>query len=322
MSVQYIAPAIQVDRLDDVSIVVLSYNRRDELLNNLSALCRLHVETGAELIIVDNSSTDGTQAELMHLAEQIPSLRIIYSENNLGVAGGRNEGWAAATREFILNLDDDTRIDVDAIRALRAAALRMPRAGIFTPKVLHAITGECQNGYGDEVQEPANFHGACHFLRSEVWRTVGRIDPQCSFGGEELDYSIRARALGYSTVFLSSIRVGHNSLPRTGEAGKWRRQRWVYNFSRIYFKHFPVRHAALFATRFLILQLISAAANGNARIMPSLLYHAVAGVKNGRRDHTELPSSVLDFYTDSRLVPDFGNRSLIGKLRERMVRPA
>jgi GT2 family glycosyltransferase len=284
MSTRHIDTDRASERLDDLSIVVLSYNRRCELLQNLVALCDLHVTAGAELIIVDNYSSDGTQAELEDLGTRVPTLKLIFLGSNLGVAGGRNAGWEAATRRFILNLDDDTRIDLAAIRALRAAALQMPRAGIFTPKVIHAITSARQNGYGDNVTEPANFHGACHLVRADVWQAVGPIDSQCTFGGEELDYSIRARCLGYCTIFLPNVQVRHNSLPRTGALGRLRRQRWVYNFSRIFFKHFPIRYATLFLVRCLASQVASSASAGDLAAIPSLFYHSMSGMVIGRRD--------------------------------------
>jgi len=305
----------------DVSIVVLSYNRRDELMRNLAVLCDLHMVGRAELIVVDNNSTDGTRADLDAMLVRVPSLKVIFSAVNLGVAGGRNKGWDAATRRFILNLDDDTRIDMSAVIAMRDAALRRPGGAILTPKVLHAETGECQNGYDDTVTEPANFHGACHLLATKVAREVGPIDPQCTFGGEELDYSIRSRMQGYPTVYLSDVHVRHNSLPRNGSLGQWRRERWVYNFSRIYFKYFPKRYAALFLTRFLLAQLMSAASGGDASVMPSLVRHAVRGIANGRRGQVRLPAPVLEFYTDRRLVPDFGNRPMIDKLMSRLSPP-
>ncbi len=308
------------ERLDDVAIVVLSHNRRDELMQNLPGLCDLHVSAGAELIIVDNQSSDGTRVDLAALEARVPTIKIMYPATNLGVAGGRNLGWAAASRDLILNLDDDTRIDRAAVLALKAAAARRPAAGIFTPKVRHAVTGECQNGYRDDVAEPANFHGSCHLVRAQVWRAIGSIDPLCTFGGEELDYSIRARAAGFATVHLPEIEVRHNSLPRQGAAGTWRRQRWVYNFSRIFFKHFPRRHAAVLLTRFLTAQFAAACAAGEAALLPSLIYRAFRGVADGRRGYAPLPQAVLDFYLDGRLAPDFGNQPLLGKLRARLAR--
>jgi GT2 family glycosyltransferase len=291
-------------------------------MRNLAVLCDLHVSAGAELIIVDNLSNDGTRAELAALEVRLPTVKVLYSAANVGVAGGRNAGWAVATREWILNLDDDTRIDGAAVLALRAAAAQRPAAGIFTPKVRHALTGECQNGYGDDVEEPANFHGACHLVRARAWRAVGAIDAQCTFGAEELDYSIRARALGYATVYLPGIEVRHNSVLRPGAVGQWRRQRWIYNFSRIFFKHFPLRHAALLLARFMTAQLAAALRGGDVAALPSLIHQAARGMRDGRRCYAPLPRAVLDFYLDSGLAPDFGNQSLRRKLRARLARTA
>jgi len=308
--------------LHELSIVVLSHNRRDELMQNLASLCDLHLSAGAELIVVDNDSTDGTRDALAKLGARVPSVRIIYADRNLGVAGGRNTGWAAASRQLILNLDDDTRIDHASVRALCDAARRAPTAGIFTPKVLHATSGECQNGYGDDMTEPSNFHGACHLVRAEVWHKVGIIDEECRFGGEELDYTIRARCLGYRTVFIPGIRVRHNSLPRAGTLGQWRRRQWAYNFSRILFKHFPRRYAATFLVRYLLAQSVSAASDGDFAVIPSLVYHSMAGMVNGRRGHTPMPHEALAFFTDSRLMPDFGNRPLFDKLFGKFTKKA
>ncbi len=71
---------------------------------------------------MDNASSDGTREDLKQLRAQDPTVVVILPDSNLGVAGGRNLGWASATRPFILNLDDDTRIDLDAMSSLYRAA--------------------------------------------------------------------------------------------------------------------------------------------------------------------------------------------------------
>src|SRR5207237_803956 len=125
--------------LASVSVVVLSHNRREELVRNVETLCAVKAQEGFELIVVDNASNDGTRSELLRLKEEHPGLLLILSDVNAGVAGGRNLGWRAASREFILNLDDDTRVDLAAIRALYAAATASQDIGIVTPRVVHAV---------------------------------------------------------------------------------------------------------------------------------------------------------------------------------------
>lgn len=290
-----------------LSVVVLSHNRREELRRNLQLLCDLQVLTGFELIVVDNASDDGTCEDLGDLRRQYPELIVILSEENLGVAGGRNLGWSTASRDFILNLDDDTRVDLGALRALCAELAASAAIGIVSPRVVHAITGACQTPYADTVREPANFHGACHIVRRALWLRVGRLDPECSFGGEELDYTIRARAAGYVTVCTPNVTVQHNSLLRPPALDLWRRERWLYNYTRVLFKHFPPGRAALYAGRGLFAHLASAITKHGPRVVPALIANAVRGARYGRQRYARLPDAVQRFYANDRLLPDFGN---------------
>lgn len=63
------------DRLEDVSVVVLSYNRKEELLTNLPILCRQGSQTGFELIVVDNASEDGSREILENLEQKYSNVR-------------------------------------------------------------------------------------------------------------------------------------------------------------------------------------------------------------------------------------------------------
>ena len=307
------------DSLARLSVVVLSHNRRAELRRNIELLCELQAPAGFELIVVDNASVDGTPEDLGCLRRQHPGLVVILSEQNLGVAGGRNLGWSAATRDLILNLDDDTRIDLHALRALCAAMDGSTTTGIVTPRVVHAVTGVCQNDYAGRILEPANFHGACHLLRRVVWQRVGQLDPECNFGGEELDYAIRTRAVGYTIVCVPDVTVQHNSLVRPPALDRWRRERWLYNHSRVLFKHFPLRRALVYSGRGLLAQLVSGVAANGLGSVGSLVTHAVRGAISGRQRYTVVPEAVVRFYASERLLPDFGNvplwRKAIARLR-------
>ncbi len=307
--------------LAELSVVVLSHNRREELRQNLETLCALREHSGFELIVVDNASSDGTREDLKQLRAQDPTVVVILPDSNLGVAGGRNLGWASATRPFILNLDDDTRIDLDAMSSLYRAAAAAESIGAVTPRVVHATTGHCQNAdYAGKLHEPANFHGACHLVRRAAWQRAGELDGGCRFGGEELDYSIRLRAVGYSTVCLGEVTVCHNSLTRAAGVDRWRREQWLYNYSRVLFKHFPLHHALLYSTRGLVSHLAGGWRAHGLKITPSLCLHAVRGAVAGRRRYTRLPSPALRFYSNSELLPDFGNVPLWRKARGRLSR--
>jgi GT2 family glycosyltransferase len=307
--------------LANLSVVVLSHNRREELRRNLQSLCELQDAVSFELIVVDNASTDGTQEDLSELQKRHRGLAVVFAHENLGVARGRNLGWARATRPYILNLDDDTHIELEDMSALLQAAAGSDSIGIVTPGIVDAATGALQNGcYAGRVREPANFAGACHLVRREVWERVGELDPGCSFGGEEIDYSIRARAAGYSTVCLAEATARHHGTTRSNSAGRRRREQWVYNYTRVFFKHFPLRHALVFAGRGLVSHLVYGIAAHGPTVAVPLIYNSVRGAVDGRKCYVLLPEPALRFYTDPALLPDIGQVPLWRKLVARLTR--
>jgi GT2 family glycosyltransferase len=300
--------------MEDLSVVVLSHNRVEELTRNLPPLCERSASTGFELIVVDNASSDGSREYIAKLKTTYLGLQVVLNDSNVGVAAGRNAGWTLASRNFILNIDDDTWCDEDGMRGLLQIGRDNPGVGAISPRIIHAITSCAQCDHGDVEYHFANFHGACHLVRAEVFRKIGKIDPLCSFGGEELDYSIRLRAEGYDVLYTPAVTVKHNNFVRSGNEGKWRRHQWVYNFSRIYFKHFPLRRAFFFCFRYCVSHIFSAVGQYGLLFAISLAGAALRGAIDGRKKYCIIPKAVLEFYSNSKLRPEFGNASLLLKV--------
>lgn len=300
--------------LSDVSIVVLSFNRKDTLARNLAALTQMVEEAGCELIVVDNASTDGSAEIIPAMLAGRPNTRFIANEDNLGVAGGRNAGWREASREFILNVDDDALVAIDAIVSMLSLMRAQPGIAIISPRILHAETRTRQLDMGDCQRSIANFHGACHLLRTALIERIGINDELCSFGGEEIDYSIRARSAGFDVVYTPDATVLHNTLARVGVDGSSRRQRWIYNFTRVFFKHFPLGFATVLSGRYLLSHVVSGVRAYGPLLAGPLLVSAFRGFRDGRRQHKPAPARVVQFYRDPSLRPEFGNVPVWRKL--------
>jgi GT2 family glycosyltransferase len=90
--------------MPDVSVVIVNWNGLDELKACLESLrgCGRDLE----LIVVDNGSTDGSVA---YLRDQ-PGLRLVENAHNTGYAPANNAGIAQASAEFVLLLNNDTRV--------------------------------------------------------------------------------------------------------------------------------------------------------------------------------------------------------------------
>jgi GT2 family glycosyltransferase len=115
-----------VASLSDLSIVIINYNTRDDLRACLSALAPL--DPPAEVIVVDNGSTDGSEAMV---AAEFPQALLLAPGQNLWFCGGNNLGIAAARAPYVLLLNPDTIPDPGALEALLTFADAHPEyAGV------------------------------------------------------------------------------------------------------------------------------------------------------------------------------------------------
>ena len=105
--------------------VVVTYNRRDLLIEALSAVLE-QSRAPDTVIVVDNASTDGT-AEMVR--SRFPSVRLVTAQHNTGGAGGFAYGLALAlesTADLVWLMDDDTVPEPDALRAMLDARALHP----------------------------------------------------------------------------------------------------------------------------------------------------------------------------------------------------
>ncbi len=96
-----------------ISVVVNTFNRRDELMVCIDSLLCQKTDAHYEIIVVDDASTDGTAA----LLETLPVITCRPASNE-GLALGRNRGADAASGPLLAFLDDDELVGpawIDAV---------------------------------------------------------------------------------------------------------------------------------------------------------------------------------------------------------------
>jgi GT2 family glycosyltransferase len=107
-----------------VIAVVVTYNRRDLLLESLAAVLA-QTRAPDKVIVVDNASKDGTAAAVR---DQFPSVHLAELRRNSGGAGGFAGGMALALADgadLIWLMDDDTVPEPGALSAVLGARDRM-----------------------------------------------------------------------------------------------------------------------------------------------------------------------------------------------------
>ncbi|MFG3207555.1 glycosyltransferase family 2 protein [Streptomyces sp. NPDC048192] len=116
------ADTAEAARTAQVAVVVIGYNDR----THVGEAVRSALAQGpavAEVVAVDDCSTDGSAELLDRLAAGEPRLRVVRrSENSGGCGSPRNAGIAAVTAPYVMFLDSDDVLPPGAVDALLAAA--------------------------------------------------------------------------------------------------------------------------------------------------------------------------------------------------------
>ena len=90
-----------------VSVIIPTHNSDKTVIRALESV-RCQTESPAEIIVVDDCSTDSTVSTVRTFADQHTSnIRIIQLDTNIGPSATRNTGWNEATSEFVAFLDSD-----------------------------------------------------------------------------------------------------------------------------------------------------------------------------------------------------------------------
>jgi len=205
-----------------VAVVVVSWNSEPYLPGCLGSLRDL-VRPAAEIVVVDNASSDGS-VDLVRRG--FPEVDLVEAGANVGFCRANNLGIARTASPFVLVLNPDTRLDPRFLEELLPAFER-PEVGMAAGKLLRfdgaTIDSAGQllarsrqprdRGYGrpddgtyDRDAEVFGACGAAALYRRSMLRAVadgeGRVFDEAFFAFyEDLDVAWRARRLGWKAVY-------------------------------------------------------------------------------------------------------------------------
>lgn len=108
--------------LNDISVVVCTYNRAEMLRDTLESWLSLqNTRFKVELIIVDNNSTDHTAQVVESFRSVYPSRLHYICEANVGLSYARNRGIKEASGKIVAFVDDDVFFDKDWLKEVLKA---------------------------------------------------------------------------------------------------------------------------------------------------------------------------------------------------------
>ena len=115
-----------------VTVIIVNYNGKRWLGDCLKSLFEQSFKN-FEVILVDNNSTDDS---VLFTKKYFQKVKIVQLNSNTGFAGGNNAGYKEAKGEFILFVNNDTKVEKRYLENFLAAFENNPSASIIQSKIV------------------------------------------------------------------------------------------------------------------------------------------------------------------------------------------
>jgi GT2 family glycosyltransferase len=249
-----------------ISIIILNWNGRKFLKECLDSLL---VQTFREFetILVDNGSTDGS---VPFVRENFPWVRLVLLSENLGFSEGNNRGLKVCQGNFIVTLNNDTRVAPGFLAELLGSADPERGIGMVAAKIVAFLepgridgvgvkiarngmaynigVGETDTGQYDTARQVFGpCAGAALYCRAML-EQVGFFDPEFFAYQEDTDLAWRGRLAGWKCVTAPKALVYHIHSATSGKMSPFtvyhvQRNKWYVIFKNwpldIILKHLP-----------------------------------------------------------------------------------
>lgn len=208
-----------------VFVIILNYNGALTLNDCLNSVFQSDYNN-FEVVVVDNDSNDNS---FESARQKFSRAHFIKNSVNVGFAQGNNVGIRFALEKFadmVFLLNNDTVIEKDTFNKLVHAAIKNPRAGIFSPlilnpdkstiwfaggkilwnkmKTIHLLEKETENPYSSQY-----LSGCSMLIKNDVFKKIGLFDERYFLYYEDADISLRAKRAGFDLLMIPSTSIIH-----------------------------------------------------------------------------------------------------------------
>jgi GT2 family glycosyltransferase len=241
-----------------VYVVVLNWNGKEMLEPCLESLKKQ--THPAEIVLVDNGSTDGS---VEFLEASFPDIHLLKKSINHGFAGGVNIGIKYAMKhgaEAVALFNNDAVAEPRWLKNLVEAMKTDDRVGIVTGRLtqmdkIHLdSTGDFYTVWGmpfprgrnqkaagkyDIQEEVFGASGGASLYRVTMFEDIGTFDESFFAYYEDVDVSFRARLAGWKIIYTPKAVAYHHISATSSRLGSFSRYHSIKNFHLLYIKNMP-----------------------------------------------------------------------------------
>ncbi len=255
-----------------ISVIIISFNTKQTTLECLKSLYKYSKDTYVEIIVVDNSSQDGSPDAI---DESYPEVRLIRNKKNLGFGSANNQGAKVAKGEYLLFINSDILLLENSVKKIINWVQTHPKSTVTGCKLLNqnlslqyslgsrpnlgnvlawmlflddlpwlkkyipAYHLEHPDWYSMD-REVGWVMGAFFLISKKIYWQVNGFDEKMFMYGEEVELQMRLARNGYKVFYTpvtSVIHLGSQSSNRHGSA--FSRTSELKGILYIFRKHYP-----------------------------------------------------------------------------------
>lgn len=214
--------------MNDISIIIVSWNSRKYLLQCLNSLSRERTNLKIETIVVDNASTDGSPQAV---SEFFPEVKLVLSNTNQGFARANNMGIRLSTGKYVCLINSDVLVLEGCLPRMFNYMESHPLAGVLGPMALNpdmtlqrtcrkfpSLAGSFFSALGlseftylphDGVRDVEVLSGFFMMVRRDALNQIGLLDGRFFFYAEDKDWCKRFRDAGWKIVYYPDSKAIH-----------------------------------------------------------------------------------------------------------------
>ena len=215
-----------------VAVIILHGDTKDTLIKSIQSVFNSYYNN-LSLIVIDNGSKDKS---VKTVKEIFPQVQIISSQENLGIASGRNFGLKNLLNkdtQYYFLMDSDIVLAERCLEELMKVMLSDSRIGVVAPVILKEngrllslggkyikfVSQPFLLGYDKKIskrrkgflnKEVDYVTGAIALVKKEVFKQSGLFDPRFDpYGFEDIDWSLRVKNKGFKIMIAGEAYATH-----------------------------------------------------------------------------------------------------------------